>query len=85
MTRALLLSLLMTGCVTTKGRVNVTATTGAWGGALIVGGAAIGAGQCEPTPEQCDRVERGDPVFAGGMVIAGAALIALAVLFHQAE
>ncbi len=86
MTRILLLSVLLSGCVmSSKGHVNVTATTGIWGGALIVGGAAVGAGRCEPTPEQCDHVERGDPVFAGALVIAGAALIGLAMLFHRVE
>ncbi len=83
--RVVLLSLL-SGCVTnSKGHVNLTATTGIWGGALIVGGAAVGAGRCQPSPEQCEDVERGDPVTAGALLIAGASLIALAMLFHRVE
>ncbi len=81
----ILLSLLLSGCVTSHGRVNVTATTGGWGGALIVGGAAVGAGRCEPSSEQCEHVERGDPVFASALVITGVSLIALAVLFDRAK
>lgn len=85
-TRAVLLSLLLSGCVTnSKGRVNVTASTGVLGGVLIVGGAALGAGACQPSPEQCDKVERGDPVAAGALVIAGISLLALAVLFDRVE
>jgi hypothetical protein len=82
--RAVLL-LLLSGCITSKGRVNVTATTGVWGGALIVGGAAVGAGRCEPSSEQCDHVERGDPAVATGLVLAGVSLMALAVLFHRSD
>lgn len=86
MTRAALVLLLISGCITdSQKRVNVTATTGVWGGALIVGGAAVGAGRCEPSPDQCDHVERGDAVVAGGMVLVGISLIALAVLFHRSD
>ena len=79
-----MLSLLLAGCFTNgQGRVNVAASTGIWGGALIVGGAAVGAGRCEPSAEQCEQVERGDPVFAGALVITGAALLGLAYLFDR--
>ncbi len=85
MVRAVLLSLLLlSGCITSNGRVNVTATTGVWGGAMIVGGATLGAGTCEPSDEQCDRVER-DPAAAAALVIGGAGLLALAWLFHQSD
>ena len=83
--RAFWLSLVLTGCITSHGRVNATATTAVWGGALIVGGATIGAGACEPSPDQCDRIERGDPVVAGALVLSGVGLVALAVLFHQSD
>lgn len=83
--RAVVLSLLLlTGCISSRGRVNVPATTGVWGAALIVGGATLAAGTCEPSDEQCDRVER-DPVAAGGFIIAGASLLALAWLIHHSE
>jgi len=81
--RVLCLSLVLAGCVTSHGRVNVTATTAVWGGALILGGATIGAGTCQPSSDQCERIERGDPVMAGALVLAGVSLVALAVLFHQ--
>ncbi len=76
--------LLFTGCVTHRGRVNVAATTGVWGAAMIVGGASLAAGTCEPSDEQCDRVER-DPAAAGALIIGGAALLGLAYLFHQTD
>jgi hypothetical protein len=80
--RALSLSLLLTGCISSNGRVNVAATTGVWGGAMIVGGAALGAGVCEPSDEQCDRVEH-DPAAAAALIVGGAALLGLAYLFHH--
>lgn len=83
--RAAYLSFLLAGCITSNGRVNTAATTGVWGGALIVGGATMGAGTCQPSAEQCERVERGDPVVAGTLVIAGVSLIALAYLFQQSD
>lgn len=84
--RTALLCLLLAGCWTNaRGRVDVKATTGIWGGALIVGGAAVGAGRCAPSTDQCDRVERGDPMLAGALVITGAALLGLAVLIDRAE
>ena len=85
MLRAVCLPLLVAGCITSHGRVNVTATTGVWGGALIVGGASVAAGSCQPSAEQCERIERGDPMFAGTLIVAGVGLLALAYLFHQAD
>lgn len=86
MLRAAILSLLLTGCLTNgQGRVNLAASTGVWGGALIVGGAAVGAGGCEPGTDQCDRVERGDPVLAGALVLSGVALLWLAYLFDRSR
>ena len=83
--RSLLLSVgLLSGCISSHGRVNVAATTAVWGGAMIVGGATLGAGTCEPSDEQCDRVER-DPAAAVALVVGGASLLALAWLFHQSE
>jgi hypothetical protein len=84
-TSLLLLCLVLSSCVTSRGRVDPTATVAVWGGAMIVGGAVVGAGTCEPTPEQCDTVERGSPLAAGALVIGGAALIGLAYLFHQSD
>ncbi|HUS29147.1 MAG TPA: hypothetical protein VMZ53_11570 [Kofleriaceae bacterium] len=87
MTRAAVLSLLLSaGCITNaQGRVNVTASTGTLGGALILGGAIVGAGECQPTPDQCDHVERGEPAVAATLVLVGASLVVLAVLFDRAE
>ena len=85
MLRAVCLPLLVAGCITTNGRVDVTATTGVWGGALIVGGATVAAGTCQPSAEQCEHVERGDPMFAGTLIVAGAGLLALAYLFHVSD
>ena len=83
--RAVVLSLLLlTGCITSRGRVNVPATAGVWGAAMIVGGATLAAGTCEPSDEQCDRVDR-DPAAAAGFVIAGASLLTLAWLIHHSE
>jgi hypothetical protein len=79
------LSLALAGCITSNGRVNVAASTGVLGGALIVGGATIGAGSCQPSPEQCERIERGSPVATGVLVLAGAGLIGLAWLFHESD
>ena len=76
--------LLLTGYVTHHGRVNVAATTGVWGAAMIVGGASLAAGTCEPSDAQCDQVQR-DPAAAAGLVIGGAALLGLAWLFHQTD
>ncbi len=85
MLRAVCLPLLLAGCITSNGRVNVAATTGVWGGALIVGGASVGAGSCQPSDEQCERIERGDPMVAGTLVVAGVGLLALAYLFHHSD
>jgi len=77
---------LLAGCWTnSRGHINVPATTGIWGGALVVGGAVVGAGSCQPSPEQCEHIERGDPIVAGTLVVAGVSLLALAYLFDRAD
>jgi hypothetical protein len=81
--RRLVLSLLLvSGCISSRGRVNVAATTGVWGGAMIVGGAALGAGVCEPSDEQCDRVEH-DYAASAALIVGGVALLGLAWLVHH--
>lgn len=82
----LLCLVLCSSCyVNARGRVDPTVTAGVWGGALILGGAVVGAGTCQPTPEQCDSVERGSPVTATAMVLAGIGLVGLAYLFHESD
>ena len=78
----LLCLLLVSGCISSNGRVNVAATTGVWGGAMIVGGASLGAGRCEPSDEQCDRVEH-DPAAAAALIVGGVALLGFAWLIHH--
>ncbi len=85
MLRAATLSLLLlTSCFSnSNGQVNLAASSGIWGGVLIVGGAGVAAGRCQPNPEECDHVERGDPVLATALVISGVALLGLAYLFDR--
>jgi hypothetical protein len=86
-----LLSLLLSGCVTnSKGQVSLAGSTGVAGGVLILGGATLAAGVCQPNPDrpssmECDDVKRGDPVDAIALVLAGVSLMALAVLIDRVE
>jgi hypothetical protein len=83
--RALCLLLLLSSCYVSGGRVNPTVTTGVWGGALIVGGAAVAAGSCVPSEDSCEQVESGSSATALTMIAVGAGLLGLAYLLDRSS
>jgi hypothetical protein len=83
--RVAALSIALAGCITSNGRVNAAASTAVLGGAFIVGGATIIAGNCVPSEQQCERIERGDPTAGSALVLAGIGLFGFAYLFHDSD
>jgi hypothetical protein len=73
-----------------KGRVSLATPTGVVGGVLVLGGASVAAGRCEPdmdrpSSRRCESTERGDPATAVALVLVGVSLMALAVLIDRVE